>query len=71
MPLLFVTPILTPNARLTLVQDDGAAAIEAELGQRIQNAFARGHGLSHWMQMKSESLFPRHCPPVGSLPHNM
>lgn len=44
MPLLFLAPTLTPHGRLTLVQDDDAAAVEAELAQRLQNAFARGSG---------------------------
>lgn len=47
MPLPCLALILTPHGRLTLVQDDDAAAIEADLAQRLQNAFARGpgHGL--------------------------
>jgi len=44
MPLLLLAPTLTPHGRLTLVQDDDAAAVEAELAQRLQNAFARGSG---------------------------
>jgi superfamily II DNA or RNA helicase len=47
MPLPCLALILTPHGRLTLVQDDDAAAIEADLAQRLQHAFARGlgHGL--------------------------
>jgi superfamily II DNA or RNA helicase len=44
MPLLFLAATLTPHGRLTLVQDDNAAAIEAELAQRLESAFARGSG---------------------------
>ena len=43
MSLLSLAPILTPHGRLTLVQDDDAAA-EAELAERLQRAFARGSG---------------------------
>ena len=47
MPLLFLASTLTPHGRLTLAQDDDAAAVEAELAHRLQNAFAggSGHGL--------------------------
>jgi non-specific serine/threonine protein kinase len=44
MPLLFPAPTLSPHGRLTLVQDDEAAAVEGELAQRLQNAFVRGSG---------------------------
>jgi hypothetical protein len=44
MPLRFLAPILTPHGRLTLVRDDDAAAVEAELAQRLRKAFARGSG---------------------------
>ena len=44
MPLRFLAPTLTPHGRLTLAQDDDAATVEAELAQRLQNAFARGSG---------------------------
>jgi len=43
MSLLSLAPILTPHGRLTLVQDDDAA-VEAELAERLQRAFARGSG---------------------------
>jgi non-specific serine/threonine protein kinase len=44
MPLISVAPILTPQGRLTLVQDNDAAAVDAELAQRVRTAFARGSG---------------------------
>src|SRR5258708_10973889 len=44
MPLTSVAPILTPQGRLTLVQDNDAAAVDAELAQRVRTAFARGSG---------------------------
>lgn len=44
MPLVSLAPILTPHGRLTLVQDHDAAALDAELAQRVQSAFARGSG---------------------------
>jgi SNF2-related domain/SNF2 Helicase protein/Helicase conserved C-terminal domain len=44
MPLIPVAPILTPHGRLNLVQDKAAAAVDAELAQRVQSAFARGSG---------------------------
>ena len=44
MPPPFLALVLTPNGRLTLVQDDDAAGLEAGLARRLQNAFARGSG---------------------------
>jgi hypothetical protein len=44
MPILFLAATLTPHGRLILMQDDDAAAIEAELAQRLERAFARGSG---------------------------
>jgi hypothetical protein len=44
MPLVSLAPILTPHGRLTLVPDHEAVAVDAELAQRLQSAFARGSG---------------------------
>ncbi len=44
---LALAPILTPQGHLTLRQTDDTPALDAELAQRLQGAFARGagHGL--------------------------
>ena len=44
MSLLSLAPILTPHGRLTLVQNNDAAAVEAELAEHLQKAFSRGSG---------------------------
>jgi hypothetical protein len=73
MPLLLLAPTLTPHGRLTLVQDDDAAAVEAELhnGFRTRSPADRDTASSSLVRMKSEALFPRLCPTGGSLPHSM
>ena len=49
MALVSLTPHLTPHGRLLLLREDDASLVEAELADRIQNAFGRGagHGLLH------------------------
>lgn len=47
MPAVLLAPILTPHGHLSLAQEDDALALDAEVAQRFQTAFARGagHGL--------------------------
>src|ERR1035441_4503144 len=42
-----LAPVLTPHGHLSLAQEDDALALDAEVAQRLQTAFARGagHGL--------------------------
>ena len=44
---VLLVPVLTPHGHLTLIEDCDASALEPELAQRLQNAFAcgSGHGL--------------------------
>ncbi|MGB6260683.1 MAG: DEAD/DEAH box helicase [Candidatus Sulfotelmatobacter sp.] len=44
---VFLVPVLTPHGHLTLIEDRDASALEPELAQRLQDAFAggAGHGL--------------------------
>ncbi|HWZ42546.1 MAG TPA: DEAD/DEAH box helicase [Candidatus Saccharimonadales bacterium] len=39
-----LVPVLTPHGRLTLVSEDDAPALDLQLAQRLQAAFARGSG---------------------------
>ncbi|MGH9447893.1 MAG: hypothetical protein ACRD3O_19540, partial [Terriglobia bacterium] len=41
---LALAPILTPHGRLTLGETDDTPALEPELAQRLESAFARGSG---------------------------
>jgi len=47
MNLMQLAPVLTPQGHLLLVQEDAALALDAEVAERLQTAFARGagHGL--------------------------
>src|ERR1017187_5301570 len=44
---VLLAPVLTPHGHLLLAQEDDALALDAEVAQRLQTAFARGagHGL--------------------------
>jgi non-specific serine/threonine protein kinase len=44
MASVLVVPVLTPHGHLALIEDRDAPALEPELAQRLQNAFARGSG---------------------------
>ena len=41
---VFLVPVLTPHGRLTLIEDRDASALDPELAQRLEDAFARGSG---------------------------
>jgi non-specific serine/threonine protein kinase len=47
MPPVLLAPVLTPHGHLSLAEEDDALALDAEVAQRLQIAFARGagHGL--------------------------
>jgi len=44
---VLLAPVLTPHGHLSLAQEDDALALDAEVAERLQTAFARGagHGL--------------------------
>lgn len=44
MSLVSLAPVLTPHGRLILERDEDAAALDAELAQRMEGAFTRGSG---------------------------
>jgi non-specific serine/threonine protein kinase len=41
---VLLAPVLTPHGHLSLAQEDDALALDAEVAQRLQAAFARGEG---------------------------
>ena len=41
---VFLVPVLTPHGRLTVIEDRDASALDPELAQRLEDAFARGSG---------------------------
>jgi len=44
MLLVSLAPVLTPHGRLIVERDEDAPALDAELAQRMEGAFARGSG---------------------------
>jgi non-specific serine/threonine protein kinase len=61
---IFLVPVLTPHGHLALIEDRDASALESELAQRLQNAFARGSGHGLLQLGASEVGVP--LPPVFS-----
>ncbi|MGO9275347.1 MAG: DEAD/DEAH box helicase [Terriglobia bacterium] len=59
-----LAPVLTPHGRLALVPEDGAPALEAELAQRLKDAFDRGSG--HGLLQLGASEVGVALPPVLS-----
>ncbi len=57
-------PVLTPHGHLTLIEDRDVSALEPELAQRLQDAFARGSGHGLLQLGASEVGVP--LPPVFS-----
>ena len=64
MSSVFVVPVLTPHGHLTLIEDRDASALEPELAQRLQDAFARGSG--HGLLQLGASEVGVALPPVFS-----
>ena len=44
MSLVSLAPVLTPHGRLIVERDKDAPALDAQLAQRMKNAFTRGSG---------------------------
>ena len=44
MSLVSLAPVLTPHGRLIVERDEDAPALDAQLAQRMENAFTRGSG---------------------------
>src|ERR1039458_1222013 len=61
---VFLVPVLTPHGHLILIEDRDAPALEPELAQRLQVAFARGSGHGLLQLGASEVGVP--LPPVFS-----
>src|SRR5208283_2615752 len=60
----FLVPVLTPHGHLTLIEDRDVPALDPELAQRLQKAFARGSGHGLLQLGASEVGVP--LPPVFS-----
>src|SRR5260370_15034652 len=44
MSMVSLAPVLTPHGRLIVERDEDAPALDAQLAQRMENAFTRGSG---------------------------